>query len=155
MMAVTNKQHFNENQTNRVAVPQNRLSLTRYLAVYYPQWEIVDCATQEDAAKLVKDGQADCFVTGVSSQENYSKKYDFYSVPLPNPAKSCFAVNSGNGILLSILNKTIKAMPVNMLAGALAMYKSSARKVTLSDFIKDNFFKVMLISKKRIFPSSP
>ena len=146
MMAVTNKQHFNENQTNRVAVPQNKLSLTRYLAVYYPQWEIVDCAAQEDAARLVKDGQADCFVTGVSSQENYSKKYDFYSVPLPNPAKSCFAVNSGNRSLLSILNKTIKAMPVNMLAGALAMYKSSARKVTLSDFIKDNFFKVMLIS---------
>ena len=86
MMAVTNKQHFNENQANRVAVPQNKLSLTRYLAVYYPQWEIVDCATPEDAAKLVKDGQADCFVTGVSSQENYSKKYDFYSVPLPNPA---------------------------------------------------------------------
>ena len=146
MMAVTNKQHFNENQTNRVAVPQNRLSLTRYLAVYYPQWEIVDCAAQEDAARLVKDGQADCFVTGVSSQENYSKKYDFYSVPLPNPAKSCFAVNSGNGILLSILNKTIKAMPANMLTGALAMYKSAARKVTLSEFIRDNFFMVLLVS---------
>ena len=144
MMAVTNKQHFNENQTNRVAVPQNKLSLTRYLAVYYPQWEIVDCATQEDAAKLVKDGQADCFVTGVSSQENYSKKYDFYSVPLPNPAKSCFAVNSGNGILLSILNKTIKAMPANMLTGALAMYKSAARKVTLGEFIRDNFVMVLL-----------
>ena len=146
MMAVTNKQHFNENQANRVAVPQNKLSLTRYLAVYYPQWEIVDCATQEDAAKLVKDGQADCFVTGVSSQENYSKKYDFYSVPLPNPAKSCFAVNSGNGILLSILNKTIKAMPINMLTGSLAMYKSSSRKVTLSDFLKDNLFMVLLVS---------
>ena len=146
MMAVTNKQHFNENQANRVAVPQNKLSLTRYLAVYYPQWEIVDCATPEDAAKLVKDGQADCFVTGVSSQENYSKKYDFYSVPLPNPAKSCFAVNSGNGILLSILNKTIKAMPTNMLTGSLAMYKSSSRKVTLSEFIKDNFFMVLLVS---------
>ena len=144
MMAVTNKQHFNENQTNRVAVPQNKLSLTRYLAVYYPQWEIVDCATQEDAAKLVKDGQADCFVTGVSSQENYSKKYDFYSVPLPNPAKSCFAVNSGNRILLSILNKTIKAMPANMLTGALAMYKSAARKVTLGEFIRDNFVMVLL-----------
>ena len=146
MMAVTNKQHFNENQTNRVAVPQNKLSLTRYLAVYYPQWEIVDCAAQEDAARLVKDGQANCFVTGVSSQENYSKKYDFYSVPLPNPAKSCFAVNSGNGILLSILNKTIKAMPANMLTGALAMYKSAARKVTLSEFIRDNFFMVLLVS---------
>ena len=146
LMAVTNKQHFNENNVNRIAVPQNKLSLKKYLAFYYPQWEIVDCDTQEDAVKLVKDGQADCFVTGISSENKYSKKYSFYSVPLVNPVRSCFAVNSGNRSLLSILNKTIKAMPVNMLAGALAMYKSSARKVTLSDFIKDNFFKVMLIS---------
>ena len=146
MMVVTNKQLFNENQVNRVAVPQNKISLTRYIAFYYPQWEIVDCDTQEDAIKLVKDGQADCFITGVSSEAKYSKIYGFYSVPLPNPANSCFAVKSGNRSLLSILNKTIKAMPANMLTSSLAMHKSSARKVTLSDFIKDNFFKVMLIS---------
>ena len=146
MMAVTNKQLFIENEVNRVAVPQNKISLTRYIAFYYPQWEIVDCDTQEDAIKLVKDGQADCFVTGVISEENYSKKYGFYSVPLPNPANSCFAVNSGNRSLLSILNKTIKAMPANMLTSSLAMYKSSSRKVTLIDFIKDNFFMVLLIS---------
>ena len=146
MMVVTNKQLFIENQGNRVAVPQNKISLTRYLAFYYPQWEIVDCDTQEDAIKLVKDGQADCFVTGVSSEEKYSKNHGFYSVPLPNPANSCFAVKSGNRSLLSILNKTIKAMPTNMLTGSLAMYKSSSRKVTLSDFIKDNFFMVLLVS---------
>lgn len=146
LMAVTNKQHFNENNVNRIAVPQNKLSLKKYLAFYYPQWEIVNCDTQEDAAKLVKDGQVDCFVTWISSENKYSKKYSFYSVPLLNPVKSCFAVNSGNRSLLSILNKTIKAMPVNMLAGALAMYKSSARKVTLSDFIKDNFFMALLVS---------
>ncbi len=146
MMAVTNKEHFNENKANRVAVPQNKLSLKKYLAFYYPQWEIVDCDTQEDAAKLVRDGQADCVVTGASSEEKYSKKYGFYSVLLPNPAKSCFAVNSGNRSLLSILNKTLNAMPTNMLTGSLAMYQSSARKVTLSEFIKDNFFMVLLIS---------
>ena len=146
MMAVTNKQLFIENEVNRVAVPQNKISLTRYIAFYYPQWKIVDCDTQEDAIKLVKDGQADCFVTGVISEENYSKKYGFYSVPLTNPANSCFAVNSGNRSLLSILNKTIKAMPANMLTSSLAMYKSSSRKVTLIDFIKDNFFMVLLVS---------
>ncbi len=146
MMVVTNKQLFIENQVNRVAVPQNKISLTRYIAFYYPQWEIVDCDTQEDAIKLVKDGQADCFVTGVSSEEKYSKNHGFYSVPLPNPANSCFAVKSGNRSLLSILNKTIKAMPANMLTSSLAMHKSSARKVTLSDFIKDNFFMVLLVS---------
>ena len=146
MMVVTNKQLFTENQVNRVAVPQNKISLTRYIAFYYPQWEIVDCDTQEDAIKLVKDGQADCFITGVSSEAKYSKNYGFYSVPLPNPANSCFAVKSGNRSLLSILNKTIKAMPANMLTSSLAMHKSSARKVTLSDFIKDNFFMVLLVS---------
>ena len=133
LMAVTNKEHFNESKANRIAVPQNKLSLKKYLAFYYPQWEIVDCDTQEDAAKLIETGRADCFVTGISSEENYSKKYGFYSVPLLNPVKSCFAVNSGNCSLLSILNKTIKAKPINLLAGSIAMYQSSARKVTLSE----------------------
>ena len=87
LMAVTNKEHFNESKANRIAVPQNKLSLKKYLAFYYPQWEIVDCDTQEDAAK-----------------------------------------------------------PINLLAGSIAMYQSSARKVTLSEFIKDNFFMVLLIS---------
>ena len=146
MMAVTNKQLFIENQVNRVAVPQNKISLTRYIAFYYPQWEIVDCDTQEDAIKLVKDGQADCFITGISSEAKYSKNYGFYSVPLPNPANSCFAVKSGNRSLLSILNKTIKAMPANMLTSSLAMHKSASRKVTLSEFIRDNFFMVLLVS---------
>ena len=146
LMAVTNKQHFDENKANRIAVPQNNLSLKMYLVFYYPQWEIVDCDTQEDAAKLVRDGQADCIVTGVSSEEKYSKKYGLYSVPLLNPVKACFAVNSGNRSLLSILNKTIQAMPTNMLAGSIAMYQSAARKVTLSEFIRDNFFMVLLIS---------
>ena len=146
LMAVTNQQHFNENNVNRIAVPQNKLSLKKYLAFYYPQWEIVDCDTQEDAVKLVKDGQADCFVTGISSENKYSKKYSFYSVPLLNPVKSCFAVNSGNRSLLSILNKTIKAMPANMLTASLAMYKSAARKVTLGEFIRDNFVMVLLVS---------
>lgn len=146
MMVVTNKQLFIENQVNRVAVPQNKISLTRYIAFYYPQWEIVDCDTQEDAIKLVKDGQADCFITGISGEAKYSKNYGFYSVPLPNPANSCFAVKSGNRSLLSILNKTIKAMPANMLTSSLAMHKSSARKVTLSEFIRDNFFMVLLVS---------
>ena len=94
---------------------------------------------------LVRDGQADCFIIGVSSEAKYSKIYGFYSVPLPNPANSCFAVNSGNRSLLSILNKTIKAMPSNMLTSSLAMHKSSLRKVTLSEFIKDNFVMVLLV----------
>ena len=91
LMAVTNKEHFNESKATRIAVPQNKLSLKKYLAFYYPQWEIVDCDTQEDAAK-----------------------------------------------------------PINLLAGSIAMYQSSARKVTLSEFIKDNFVMVLLIGSMAV-----
>ena len=52
--------------------------------------------------------------------------------------EACFAVRSGEGTLLSILNKTLKAMPSDMLTSALAIYDSTADKVTFSDFLKDN-----------------
>ena len=44
----------------------------------------------------------------------------------------------GAGSLLSILNKTLKAMPSDMLTSARAIYDSTADKVTFSDFVKDN-----------------
>ena len=52
--------------------------------------------------------------------------------------EACFAVRSGEGTLLSILNKTLKAMPSDMLTSALAIYDSTADKVTFLDFVKDN-----------------
>ena len=89
MMVVTNQQLFTENKVNRVAVPRNKISLTRYIAFYYPQWEIVDCDTQEDAIKLVKDGQADCFITGSAVRRN-TAKFMVFTVfrcqTLPDPA---------------------------------------------------------------------
>ena len=52
--------------------------------------------------------------------------------------EACFAVRGGEGTLLSILNKTLKAMPSDMLTSALAIYDSTADKVTFWDFVKDN-----------------
>ena len=63
---------------------------------------------------------------------------DFKSIPLTKTMEACFAVRGGEGTLLSILNKTLKAMPSDMLTSALAIYDSTADKVTLYDFVKDN-----------------
>ncbi len=38
------------------------------------------------------------------------------------------------------MNKTLKAMPSDMLTSALAIYDSTADKVTFWDFVKDNMF---------------
>ena len=58
--------------------------------------------------------------------------------------EACFAVKGGEGPLLSILNKTLKTMPSGMLTSALAIYDSTADKVTFYDFIKDNMLAVFV-----------
>ena len=55
-------------------------------------------------------------------------------------------MRNGEGTLLTILNKTLKTMPSDMLMSALAIYDSRADKVTFSDFIKDNLPVVFLTS---------
>ena len=68
----------------------------------------------------------------------YDNSQNFKSIPLTKTMEACFAVKTGEGILLSILNKTLKAMPSDMLTSALAIYDSTVDKVTFSDFVKDN-----------------
>ena len=121
-----------------VAVPKEKDTLKQHIAFSYPQWKLVDCDSLEDAADMVIHEKADCFLMGASQAMIYDNSQNFKSVPLTKTMEACFAVRGGEGTLLSILNKTLKAMPSDMLTSALAIYDSTADKVTFSDFVKDN-----------------
>ena len=138
LMAVTDEKNFDENAAYTVAVPKEKEALRQHIAFSYPQWKIVDCDSLDDAADMVTNGKADCFLMGASQALVYDNSQNFKSVPLTKTMEACFAVKTGEGILLSILNKTLKAMPSDMLTSALALYDSTADKVTFSDFVKDN-----------------
>ena len=51
-----------------------------------------------------------------------------------------FAVRRGNSMLLSVLNKTIKTMSASKFSNAVYMYDSNLKKVTVKEFIRDNFW---------------
>lgn len=138
LMAVTDDEKFDENKVYTVAVPKEKYALKQHIAFSYPQWKIVDYDSLEDAADMVIHEKADCFLMGASQALIYDNNRDFKSVPLTKTMEACFAVRDGEGTLLSILNKTLKAMPSDMLTSALAIYDSTADKVTFSDFVKDN-----------------
>ena len=87
---------------------------------------------------MIMNEKADCFLMGTSQALKYDNNRNFKSVPLTKTMEACFAVKGGETTFLSILNKTLKAMPSDMLTSALAIYDSTADKVTFSDFIKDN-----------------
>ena len=138
LMAVTDKKYFNEDESYTVAVPKEQEALKQHIAFSYPQWKLVDYDSLADAADTVMNKIADCFLMGTSQAMIYDNNRDFKSVPLTKTMEACFAVSGGEGTLLSILNKTLKAMPSDMLTSALAIYDSTADKVTFSDFVKDN-----------------
>ena len=138
LMAVTDEKNFDENEVYTVAVPKEKEALKQHIAFSYPQWKLVDCDSLDDAADMVTNGKADCFLMGASQALIYDNSQNFKSIPLTKTMEACFAVRTGEGSLLSILNKTLKAMPSDMLTSALAIYDSTADKVTFSDFVKDN-----------------
>ena len=138
LMAVTDEKNFDENKAYTVAVPKYKYALKQHIAFNYPQWKLVDCDSLDDAADMVTQEKADCFLMGASQALIYDNSQNFKSFPLTNTMEACFAVRGGEGSLLSILNKTLKAMPSDMLTSALAIYDSTPDKVTFLDFIKGN-----------------
>ena len=138
LMAVTDEKYFNEDKSYTVAVPKEQEALKQHIAFSYPRWKLVDYDSFADAADMIMNEKADCFLMGTSQALKYDNERDFKSVPLTKTMEACFAVREGEGILLSILNKTLKDMPSDMLTSALAIYDSTADKVTFYDFVKDN-----------------
>ena len=144
LMAVTDEKNFDEGNVYTVAVPKEKEALKQQLTFSYPQWNLGDYDAFEDEAEMITNEKADCFLMGASQAMVYDNNRDFKSVPLTKTMEACFAVKGGEGTLLSILNKTLKGMPSGMLTSALAIYDSTADKVTFLDFVKDNMLAFFL-----------
>lgn len=80
--------------------------------------------------------------------EQYSDDNKLHSVFLEKCGMVSFAVRRGNSMLLSVLNKTIKTMSASKFSNAVYMYDSNLKKVTVKEFIRDNFlgFTVLVVS---------
>ena len=141
VVAISAQNAFNEDAKNRVAIEKSRVALYSYVSYSYPQWEIVECATQEDAERAVKNGDADCLLAGRTGEAmRYYNDTSLHSLLLSKPGNVSFAVCKGNTTLLSILNKTLTTMPTSKLSNAVTIYEESARKVTFMDYVRDNLF---------------
>ena len=144
LMAVTDEKNFDEGNVYTVAVPKEKEALKQQLTFSYPQWNLVDYDSFQEPAEILTNEKADCFLMGASQAMVYDNNRDFKSVPLTKTMEACFAVKGGEETLLSILNKTLKGMPSGMLISALAIYDSTADKVTFLDFVKDNMLAFFL-----------
>ena len=84
LMAVTDEKKFDENKVYTVAVPKEKYALKQHIAFSYPEWKIVDCDSLDNAADMVIQEKADCFLMGASQALIYDNSQNFKSVPLTN-----------------------------------------------------------------------
>ena len=148
MAAATVKKSFDGNAGNTGAVPKADSDLKSYVSYNYPQWHVKGYATWKDAKKAVYNGKADCMIMDSGMLEQYSDDNKLHSVFLEKYDMVSFAVRHGNSMLLSVLNRTIKTMSASKFSNAVHMYDSNLKKVTVREFIRDNFwgFTVLVVS---------
>lgn len=144
MAAVTMQERFDEEIENTAAITAGNTVLQSYLSRNYPKWNFVEYGSQREAVNAVRCGKADCLVVESSEVAEYANERKLHSFLLTKPGKASFAVESGNTILLSVLNKTLRTMSTSKLSGAVNVYENDLRKVTITDFIRDNLLTVLL-----------
>ena len=142
---LTASDHFDETAENTVAVSKGNLLSKWYISYNYPQWKICEYASSEEVRKAVRNGEADCFIVKAGQTAKRLEDSKLHSAFLTKLSYSSFAVNRKDTELLSILNKTLNTLPDSQLSGAFSMYENTLQKVTLLDYIKDNFLAVSVV----------
>ena len=141
--AVSRTGSFNQNGQNTVAIPADNWVKKWYVESCYPSWTIVDCTSVEEAEALMRSGQVDCFLVRTGRSRTYIKDADCQVNMLKNDISSSFGVKREDATLLSILNKTVRAMPEDYLINALSVYDNEADTITVDEFIRDNLGEVL------------
>ena len=142
---ITAHNEFNENAANILAVAKNNYLAKAYAAHNYPQWKLVEYASLAEAEQAVRSGQADCFFAKYSTLTDYADDKLLHAVFLSKPGDVAFAVNRGDTVLLSVLNKTLRAMPGNAMAGNMSMYDKPLQDIMLKDFIKQHMLLLVAV----------
>lgn len=138
MPVITSRKNFNEANANVVALCRDNNFAKAYVSYHYPHWKIKEYATREEMEQAVRKGEADCFFIKYIDLKAFADDKQLYALFLAQPGHIAFAVNGGNTTLLSVLNKTLRAMPASVMSGNLSLYDKPVQEVTLKDFIKQN-----------------
>ena len=145
MAAITAQAGFDESAENTVAVLKENFALKAYISYNYPQWTMREYATHAAADAAMKSGEVDCVLANSGAVSDYLRDKKLHSVFLTKAADVSFALQQGEPVLLSIMNKTLLSIPTSKLSGAVISYSNASRKVTVTEFIRDNLLWVTLI----------
>lgn len=138
----TSKEHIT------VAVTEGNSNYDSFLLDKYPNWRKVYYKDIDACLKAVSDNIADCVLISSFRYNNLSRmceKYHLKTYSTGSGIGFSFAVSKGHRELYSILTKITGLVPSSTINSALSYYIAEDAKLTLVDFIRENFIYVIVI----------
>ncbi|MBR2760442.1 MAG: transporter substrate-binding domain-containing protein [Solobacterium sp.] len=126
----------------KFAVNGSDSNVMTFIMDQYPSSSWDSYASDEECFAAVSSGKADCVLISnyrVPLAEEMMNRYKLFSIPSSESIPLSFAVRADERELYFLLNKTVLMTRSEEMASALASYMSSGRKVSFSDFMKDNW----------------
>lgn len=134
-------------QDKSLVIDEGNTNFDTFVKDSIPDWAIKTCPTLEDCFREVRNGTADGVLACTYRMNVYEPlriKYKLVAVPIGETMELTFAVSADNHTLYSILNKIVNLTPEEDMQYALSGYLYSTKKITLLDFLEDNWIGVLL-----------
>ena len=130
------------------AVNAGDVNTKTFIMEFYPASSIVTCKNNAEGFEMVASKDADCVLVSnyrISDAEERMEKSTLYSAPTGESIPFSFAVNKDNRELYFILNKTVVMTQNEDMDSALASYMNTNQKVSLGEFLRDNWIWVLAV----------
>ncbi len=138
----------------RVAVMEGQPSDVTFLKAYFPNWQMVNCASIGDCFRAVGQDAADCTLVSnyrISRVSGLCTKYRLSTLTTGESSTLSMAMNREDDALYSIINKVNQLMPKDKVNTMLTSYAFTGERVTFMDYLRDNLLMVLSAAAITIF----
>lgn len=142
------KDSFLSREKITVAVNTGNTNYEMFLENNFPDWRPIYFKDSQECLKAISKGKAECLIISNYRYNNLidtCKKLNLTSVPIGVEMDYCYAVNSGDTVLYSILNRVNSAVDPLVIKSSLEnYYRAEDFKVTLSYYVLQNLIPVII-----------
>ena len=147
VMRDSGQQSLSRDSSITFAIHADDLNIKTFIKDEYPSSGMKSFADGQACFEAVASGKADCILVSayrMSAAEEIMTRSRLFSVPTGETMPLSFAVRREDRELYFILNKTAVVTNSADMDSALASYMQSNRKVSFSQFLKDNWLGTMI-----------
>ena len=148
VMRDSGQQSLSRDSSITFAIHADDLNIETFIKDEYPSSGMKSFADGQACFEAVASGKADCILVSayrMSAAEEIMTRSRLFSVPTGETMPLSFAVRREDRELYFILNKTAVVTNSADMDSALASYMQSNRKVSFSQFLKDNWLGTMIV----------